>query len=136
LFRSTIFANYIIPLSSLKDSTLLVLHFKFLHIHAGDGANEQLVAVKQRLLSVRDRATQGGHFVRETEEVREIQQQLEVRQLVRERPAFLAHPTIRKWCQLRTLILGTKTTNYDINSFGSITSVMSDKVCHVTDNKS
>lgn len=63
-----------------------------LHIHAGNGANQQLVAVVERDLALGHRTAESGQVVRGAEEIAQVQQQLEVRQLIRERPALLAHP--------------------------------------------
>jgi hypothetical protein len=62
-------------------------------VHTRDGTDQQLVAVVQRHLSVGYRLAEPRQVVLGTEEVAQVQQQLEVRQLVGEGPAFLAHPT-------------------------------------------
>jgi hypothetical protein len=63
-------------------------------VHAGDGPDQQLVAIVQRHLSVGHRLAEPRQVVLGAEEVAQVQQQLEVRQLVGEGPAFLAHPAM------------------------------------------
>jgi hypothetical protein len=79
-------------LPALRSDTPTYLPPQLL-VHPSDRPDQQLVAVVQRHLSVGHRLAEPRQVILGTEEVAQVQQQLEVRQLVGEGPAFLAHPT-------------------------------------------
>ena len=64
-------------------------------VHPRDGADEQLVTVVERDLSVHNSATEQRQVVRGAQEVAEIQQQLEICEHVGESPTLLAHSVDR-----------------------------------------